>query len=139
MFCSPTTLIGIGINLRGMNIGTASPSWQLVKLGRFSNNFDFLSCLVESCGDFPPVVEEEVGERMRRLGCDFYAGQNPLPVCALCSPLVLVAVCSVQPTGCTVQPTSRCVHCAPSLQSAISLQVLVCKLLVVRGFQLIAP
>ena len=113
---------------------TASPSWQLVKLRWFSNNFDFLSCLLESCGDFPPVVEEEVGERMRRLGCDFYAGQNPLAVCAMCSPLVLVAVYGVQPTSCSVQPTSRCVHCAPSLQSAIRLQVLVCRPLVVRGF-----
>ena len=46
------------------------------------NNFDFLSRRVESCaGDFPSVVEKEVGERMRRLGCDFYAGQNTLAVC----------------------------------------------------------
>ena len=47
------------------------------------NNFDFLSRRVESCAsaDFPSVVEKEVGERMRRLGCDFYAGQNTLAVC----------------------------------------------------------
>ena len=80
------------------------------------NNFDFLSRRVESCAsaDFPSVVEKEVGERMRRLGCDFYAGQNPLAVCAMCSPLVLVAVYGVQPTSCSVQPTSDVCIVLPS-------------------------
>ena len=56
---------------------------------------------MESRGDFPlPVVEEEVGERMRRLGCDFYAGQKPS-----------YSVHCVQHTSCS----AHCVHSAQLL------------------------